>query len=147
MVALVTRGTDGKPVAIHRTFLKPDGSGKAAVKEPKLMLGPCGGGAVRLADADDFVMIGEGIETCLAAMQATGLPAWSALSAPGLKSLNLPDAIRRVTILADADDDGSGEAAAIDAGRRWKKEGRAVRIARPPVGKDFNDLLIDGVSA
>ena len=84
-------------------------------------------------------MVGEGIETCLSAMQATHLPAWSALSAPGLRRLNLPDEIRQVTILADGDEEG--EAAAVDAGRRWRREGRLVRIARPPAGKDFNDIL------
>jgi hypothetical protein len=36
------------------------------------MLGPCRGGVVRLADPGKVLMIGEGIETCLAAMQATG---------------------------------------------------------------------------
>ena len=25
---------------------------------------------------------------------------------------------------------------------RWKREGRRVRIARPPQGMDFNDLLL-----
>ncbi len=33
-----------------------------------MMLGPCRGGAVRLGDPTDVLMIGEGIETCLAAM-------------------------------------------------------------------------------
>jgi putative DNA primase/helicase len=28
--------------------------------------------------------------------------------------------------------------------RRWKREGRRVRIARPPQGMDFNDLLKAG---
>lgn len=139
MVALVTRGTDGEPVAIHRTFLARDGSGKAPVEPQKMMLGPCSGGAVRLAPATDFLMVGEGIETCLAAMQATGSPAWSALSTSGLHALGLPDDVRRVTILADGDD--AGEAAALDAGRRWKREGRVVRIARPPPNKDFADML------
>ena len=36
MVALVTRGADNAPVAIHRTFLARDGSGKAPV-DPKKM--------------------------------------------------------------------------------------------------------------
>ncbi len=144
MVALVTRGTDGAPVAVHRTFLDPAG-GKAPVKPVKMSLGPVGGGAVRLAPVVDFLMVGEGIETCLAAMQATGLPAWSAVSAPGLRGLALPEEIRKVTILADGDDDG--EEAALDAGRRWKREGRAVRIARPPRGKDFADMLQEEIVA
>jgi putative DNA primase/helicase len=76
MVALVTRGVDDAPLAIHRTFLARDGSGKAPVDPQKMMLGPCRGGAVRLAPAGDLLMVGEGVETSLAAMQATGHPAW-----------------------------------------------------------------------
>src|SRR5262249_18021044 len=67
MVALVKRGHDGKPLAIHRTYLAGDGIGKAPVEPQKMMLGPCHGGAVRLAEPSDVLMIGEGIETCLAA--------------------------------------------------------------------------------
>ena len=90
MVALVTNGADGTPLAIHRTFLARDGGGKAPVDPQKMMLGPCRGGAVRLADPGDVLMVGEGIETCLAAMQATGHPAWAALSTSGLRALDLP---------------------------------------------------------
>ena len=106
------------------------------------MHGPVSGGCVRLAAAvDGHVMIGEGIETCLSVMQATGQPAWAALSRGGIRRLLLPDTIRRVTILADNDDDGESEADVIAAGHRWQNEGRTVKIARPPVGQDFNDLL------
>ena len=140
MVALVTRGADGTPLAIHRTFLARDGGGKAPVEPQKMMLGPCRGGAVRLADPGDVLMVGEGIETCLAAMQATGHPAWAALSTSGLRALDLPDDVRDVIVLADGDD--PGEAAARDCAWRWKREGRRVRIARPPQGMDFNDMLL-----
>ena len=85
-------------------------------------------------------MVGEGIETCLAAMQATGHPAWAALSTSGLRTLDLPDDVRDVIVLADGDD--AGEAAARDCAWRWKREGRRVRIARPPQGMDFNDMLL-----
>jgi hypothetical protein len=80
MIALVMRGSDGAPIAIHRTFLARDGSGKAPEESPKMMFGPCRGGAVRLGVPGDMLMAGEGIETCLAAMQTTGRPAWAALS-------------------------------------------------------------------
>ena len=43
-------------------------------------------------------------------------------------------------VLADGDD--PGEAAARDCAHRWKREGRSVRIARPPKGMDFNDVLL-----
>jgi DNA primase len=88
-------------------------------------------------------MVGEGIETCLAAMQATEHPVWAALSTSGLRSLELPSTIREVIILADGDD--AGEAAARNAALRWHREGRRVRIARPPRGTDFNDVLLGAV--
>jgi putative DNA primase/helicase len=140
MVALVTRGSDGMPLGVHRTFLNRDGVGKAPVDPQKMMLGPCRGGAIRLADPDDVLMVAEGIETALAAMLATGQPAWAALSTSGLRTLDLPHDVRDVIVLAHGDE--AGEAAARDCAWRWKHEGRRVRIARPPHGLDFNDMLM-----
>jgi hypothetical protein len=140
MVGLVTRGVDATPVAIHRTFLAQNGAGKAPVRPVRMMLGPCRGGAVRLGAVRNLLMVGEGIETCLAAMQATGNPAWAALATSGLRNLELPDDIDGVIVLADGDD--PGEAAARSCALRWCHEGRRVRIARPPRGLDFNDLLL-----
>jgi len=139
MVALVTRGADDTPIGIHRTFLARDGSGKAPVEPQKMMLGPCRGGAVRLAAPADVLMIGEGVETCLAAMQATGHPAWAALSTSGLRTLELPTDVRKIVILADGDT--PGESAARDAAWLWSRQGRRVWIARPTDAKDFNDML------
>jgi putative DNA primase/helicase len=144
MVGLVTRGHDGKPLAIHRTYLARDGIGKAPVAPQKMMLGPCRGGAVRLAAPGEMLMVAEGIETALTAIQATGHPAWAALSTSGLRVLDLPGSVREVIVLADGDD--PGEKAACDAALRWSREGRRVRIARPPRGADFNDLLLGGAA-
>ena len=121
-------------------MLARDGSGKAPVDPQKMMLGPCSGGAVRLGPINDRMMIAEGIETALSAMQATGEPAWAALSTSGLRALDLPDGVRDVIVLPDSDD--AGEAAARDCALRWKREGRRVRIARPPREMDFNDVLM-----
>lgn len=46
MLALVEHSERGS-VAIHATYLRADGSGKAAITKPKAMFGPVGGGAVR----------------------------------------------------------------------------------------------------
>jgi hypothetical protein len=139
MVALVTSGVVGEPIAIHRTFLARNGVAKAPVNPARMMLGPCRGGVVRLAQPGALLLIGEGIETCLSAMQTTGHPAWAALSTSGLRSLELPRDVRDVIVLADGDE--PGEAAARACALRWKREGRRVRIARPGIGLDFNDLL------
>ena len=140
MVALVTDGIDGKPLAVHRTFLAMDCKGKAPVSSAKMMLGPCRGGVVRLAEPHGVLMVGEGIETCLAAMQETGHAAWAGLSTSGLRTFDLPSSVQEIIILADGD--VPGEAAAQDCGQRWKRQGRRVRIARPPQGLDFNDMLL-----
>ena len=44
--ALVEHSERG-PVGVHRTYLRPDRSGKAAVETAKASLGPIAGGAVR----------------------------------------------------------------------------------------------------
>ena len=144
MVALIIRGRDDEPIGIHRTFLVRDGRGKAPISPQKMMLGPCRGGAVRLADAGNELMIAEGVENALAVMQVTGKPAWSALSTSGLMNLDLPVAITDITILADGDN--AGEKAAATAAQRWKAQGCQVRVARPPPGLDFNDMLASNLS-
>jgi putative DNA primase/helicase len=144
MASLVTDGVTGNPIGIHRTFLARNGDGKAPVEPAKMLLGPCRGGAVRLAAPGDVLMVGEGIETCFAAMQASGHPAWAALSTSGLRALDIREDVRTVIVLADGDE--AGEAAARDCAWRWKREGRRVRIARPPKELDFNDMLMDRAS-
>jgi hypothetical protein len=140
MVAFDRRDAYGVPLAVHRTCLSRHGLSKAPVEPAKMRLGPCRGGAVRLGPPGDLLMIGEGIETCLAAMQASGNTTWAALSTLGLRALDLPREVRNLIVLADGDD--SGETAAQECACRWKREGRRGRIARPPQGMDFNDLLL-----
>ena len=72
------------------------------------MLERAAGGAVRLVPAQEALLVGEGIETCLAAMQATAQPAWAALSTSGLIGLRLPPIVGSVVILADNDSSGAG---------------------------------------
>ena len=43
--------------AVHRTYLRADGTGKAAVTPAKAMLGPCAGGAVRLSVAEGLLVV------------------------------------------------------------------------------------------
>jgi len=147
MVGRITRSTDGEPLGIHRTFLAEDGKDKAPVESSKMMLGPVKGGVVRLGEPGDdgVLMIGEGIETCLSAMRVMGYPAWAALSASTMDKLDLPPGDYKVIVLADGDD--AGEKAAVACANRWViDEKRYVSIARPPRGKDFNDMLLDHLS-
>ena len=88
------------------------------------------------------LLIGEGLETCLSVMQATGLTAWAALSTSGLRTLDLSQELNDIIIIADGDDPGRKAAAA--AAQRWRRRDRRLRIAFAPDGIDFNDLLGSG---
>jgi hypothetical protein len=57
LLAMVARvlGSDG--FSVHRTYLRADGSGKADVEPAKAMLGNCAGGAVRLVEAGDALVV------------------------------------------------------------------------------------------
>jgi len=140
LIALV-QAPDGAPVAIHRTFLRRDGSGKADIEPAKASLGPISGGAIRLAEAGPELAIGEGIESSASAGRLLALPAWAAVSAGNLaRTMALPAEVKAVVIAVD--NDPSGERAAREAAWRWQREGRRVRLARPKAaGKDFNDLV------
>ena len=142
MIALVANSVTGRPVGIHRTFLARDGLGKAPIDPPRMMLGPCGSGVVRLGVVADgrSLLIGEGIETVLSGMQATGLPGWAALSAQNLSRIRLPENARNVILLQDGDD--AGKAAVKRAALLLLQEHRRVRIADAGDGLDFNDLLL-----
>jgi putative DNA primase/helicase len=140
MVAL-RHDVNGHEAALHRTFLSRDGLGKAPVDPPRLDLNPTKGTAIRLAPVANELLLGEGIESVLSAMQPTGKPGWAAGSAVALRNLELPPEVKSVIILVDGDD--AGECASAAAASRWMIEGRKVRLARAPKGKDFNDLLIE----
>ena len=135
----------GEQIAIHKTFLRPDGRGKADLpkEEQRETCGPVKGGAIRLAPhrPEAELLIAEGIESTLSAMHLFGLPGWAALCASGIEALELPDDVPSVVIAADHDANGRGQRAALSARERWTPEGRAVRILLPNAGEDFNDVL------
>ncbi|RFU11555.1 hypothetical protein DZD18_16105 [Rhodobacteraceae bacterium W635] len=145
MVALVQGGAS---YAVHRTYLRCDGSGKAAVEPAKTMLGGAQGGAVRLSDGQGKLVVAEGIETALSL--SCGLlsgPAtiWAALSTSGIRGLHLPPNPARLTIAPDGDTPGRTAAYAL-AGRAHAL-GWQVGILDPGDGLDFNDTLVGKVAA
>ncbi|MFS8181380.1 CHC2 zinc finger domain-containing protein [Pseudovibrio denitrificans] len=75
---------DNRFAAVHQTWLKPDGSGKAEIVledgqrlPAKKIRGPYMGASLRLGPAAPVMGLGEGIETCLSCM-AYGLSCWAA---------------------------------------------------------------------
>jgi putative DNA primase/helicase len=143
MLGLVEHVEHGR-VAVHCTYLRQNGSGKADVEKPKAIFGASRGGSVRLGTPcrGGWLAVAEGIETALSIAVASSMPAWAALSASGLKNLILPPDATHVMICADHDFSHTGERAAYAAAARLISEGRRVRVAIPPEpGTDFNDLL------
>lgn len=142
MIAPVT-DLDNALIGVSATFLRPDGSGKVDLppNEQRQFIGAVKGGAVRLGTLGQPLLVGEGIESVLSAMQLHDHPnGWAALSANGLRTLDLPPETQNIVIAIDNDD--AGIDATLAAYRRWTDEGRSVRILEPPDGdNDFNDTL------
>lgn len=124
----------GNQVAIHRTWLNADRTGKAVLPEPysakKLSrsLGAAGG-AIRLFDAAGSTVLGlaEGIETGMAAHELCQLrffgdelprdvPVWACYSEGVLRNFEVPadllPTLKTVVIFADNDESGIGVRAA-----------------------------------
>jgi putative DNA primase/helicase len=142
MIALL-QDAHGRPAGVHRTYLHiaRDAVTKAKVDPVRMTLGSVRGAAVRLWPAAPRLVVGEGIETTIAAAALLRLPGWAAVSAGNLgEAIALPPSVREVTIAADADP--VGQRAAEAAAKRWQAEGRRVRIAVPDEpNSDFNDLI------
>ncbi|MDX5368001.1 MAG: toprim domain-containing protein [Alphaproteobacteria bacterium] len=139
--ALIAAVTDGAGVlqGVHRTWLAPDGQGKAAVETQRRAMGNLLGNAVRPSPHDDILVVGEGIETMLSLVEAVpGLPVWAALSSGHLGAVLLPEALQRLYIAIDRDPAGQRAAERLRA--RATEVGIAVRVLEPRLG-DFNDDL------
>ena len=139
MVAAV-QAADGRLIGLHRTYLRPDGRGKAGVEPAKKMLGSCRGGAVRLSPVGRRLALCEGIETGLSIREARpDLAVWCALSAGNLDRLTLPPQVEEVVLVADGD--LVGERAAGKAKWAYLDQGLSVQLVLPPTGQDVNDVL------
>ncbi len=134
MVADVSTG------GVHRTFFEK--SGTRLAEKAKMMQGPCGGGAVSLSDPQGPLVVCEGIETglsLLSGLLSEPAEVWAALSAAGVRQLNLPPSPRRLVIAADGDFAGVEAAKAL--GDRAHSNGWEVFLWAAPDGQDWNDVL------
>jgi hypothetical protein len=132
--------TTDTPTGIQRVALTLEGR-----KIDRRMLGHSG--AVKLWPAGSQIVVGEGLETVLAA--ATRIPyrgaplrtAWSLLSAGALERLPIIPGVERLIILVDHD--LIGKNAALTCANRWQRAGRTViRLTPTRAGADFNDLVM-----
>jgi len=126
----------GEACGVHRTFLAPDGRGKAP-GQAKMMAGRAG--VVRLVPDEEVSLglgIAEGIETALAVAQFCGwAPVWAALSAGAITRFPILRGVECLTICADGDAAGMGAARAC--AERWRDAGCEASILEAPAGEDF----------
>jgi putative DNA primase/helicase len=132
----------GKPVAVHRTFLAPDGVGKAQVATARKAAGRFGRSpTIRLTPAAPLIGIAEGIETALAAARLFRVPTWSVICTYGIETFEPPPECKHLVIFADNDRHGAGQRAAQALANRLQ-DGIAVEIRLPHL-KDWNDFLLE----
>ena len=147
-LVLPVRDRDGKLQGIQVTWLSPDMKLKRKAEPQRQSYGLIKGNFVALTDIDfanppPTLLIGEGTETVLAAMQVTKLPGIATAGAGMMKDLDPPRCAEYI-ICADAGTAGITAASAL-AQRLTVR----TRIAVPngPDGYDWNDALRDGASA
>jgi putative DNA primase/helicase len=146
MVGLFTDALTGQPCAIHRTALTIAGT-----KIDRKALGPAAGCVIRLwpdETVHDALVIGEGIETVLAAATKVAhrgtllRPAWACTSANAVEHFPVLPGIGALTILVDNDVSRRGQQAAAECARRWIEAGReTIRLIPRELGADFNDIV------
>jgi len=141
MLALITDALTNEPLSLHLTFLKTDGSGKAELEKPRLLLPghSIDGGVIRLWP-DDCVTTGlgiaEGIETALSVAHIFK-PMWSTIDAGHMARFPVLEGIECLSVWSDEDE--AGRAAATACISRWQAADRRTRWSRPWHGGDFND--------
>lgn len=132
----------GEITGVQRTFLLPDGSGKAKVAKPKLSLGKVSGSAIRLDPnfITGEVVVCEGLEDGLSLAQMAGASVWVAAGASMMPSMQFPITVTSIVIASD--NDQAGMLAAKKAANSFLGRGLPVRLLRPfDDFKDFNDEL------
>ncbi|TJV46219.1 MAG: DNA primase [Mesorhizobium sp.] len=142
LIAAVT-GLDGRITGLQRTWLAPDGNGKAQIADPRRSLGHLLGNGIWLGLEPDtsvsVIAAGEGFET-MASLRSvmSALPVAAATSANHLAGLIFPPGCRRLYIAADAD--AAGRHGIERLSQRAGKAGILALVLRPQLG-DFNDDL------
>lgn len=152
MLALIVSAASGEPLGVHRTFIDPDGRGKIEHGTVRMVLGGVGGGVVKLSPDEEVgdglgLGIAEGVETALSVLTTGWRPVWATIMAGNVRAFPLLPNIRSLTVFADHDANGAGQAAAAECLKRWRAAGREARAIMPAVqGHDWNDALTGGAA-
>jgi DNA polymerase len=148
LIALMRDPLTDAPAGIQRIALEHrDGR---IEKVDRRMLGHVG--VVKLWPAGSSLVLGEGLETVVAAATCVPYhgaflqPAWAAMSSALLAKLPVIPGVEQLILLVDHD--APGRAAADACIGRWTRAGRTVvRLTPKRQGADFNDLVLERASS
>jgi hypothetical protein len=164
-VAALMSGRDGKARGLHRTWLRPDGSGKADLPEPRdnkpRKIWPAGweGSVIRISKGGTSYTPEEAVRRGLAPLPLIIVEGWedgvvAALAQPSSRVWaagtlgnigNVPidhPCVSRATVCQDNDWDKPEAIAAFDKGMAaLRRHNKPLAVARSRVGKDINDRL------
>lgn len=154
---------NGELVAVHRTYLQIDrqrGWTKIPGKNAKKVLGKMWGGFVPINKGasgkpmsrmpeDEPVYVTEGIEDALVVrMVKPELRVVAAVNLPNIGAIILPEAAKRIVIVADRDDNPKAQDALERSIAQQQARGMDVRLVMPPAPfKDVNDWLRGSAAA
>lgn len=150
-VLAMVRDVAGRPVTIHRTYLKdPKPDKRLAPGTTKIT----GAGIRLITGGGQAMVVAEGMETAAAGWQIVSevtsvkpLDCCATISAHGMETLEVPDWVVRVFICADNDESFTGQAAAFALAKRLKSKGLNCSILMPKTtGQDVDDIK-DGKAA
>jgi hypothetical protein len=133
----------GTITGVHRTWLDPDGDGKARVDDPRRALGGLLANAVRfhfpVGSPVPVMVAGEGLESMLSLSHVMpAMPVVSALTANHLAAFRPPTGCLRLYVAADAD--AAGRHGIDGLSRRAQALGILPLVLTPELG-DFNEDL------
>jgi hypothetical protein len=142
IIGIMTDAITGRPTGtISRTYIDAD---RRKLGKAKTLGRPRG--IIRLSrdeDVHECLHIAEGLETALSAIVLGLRPVWAVGDANMMAQFPVLGGIQCLTLIADHDSNGRGEAAAREAAKRWSAETRDARILIPRRPGDLNDMLRD----
>jgi hypothetical protein len=142
IVALFRDIRTDEPCGINRTFLSDEAKKLGKAK----MLGRAKDAAIKLTPDEEVsqgLTVGEGLETCLAALALGFCPMWCCGSSSAIASFPVLPGIESLTILGENADGGANARAARACADKWIEAGEEVVLADvdPLFGEDMSDVL------
>lgn len=132
-------GPTGKRVGLHITYLDPKTGYRREGDPSRKIIGKMMGGAIRLQEATDTLLVAEGTETALSAGRRFETPAWSLISAANMSQWAPPSGIRKLLIAGDSG--AAGQEAAFKLAERCNKSNiLALPLIVPEEFSDWNEF-------